>query len=101
MRRFHRLSMTSMLPQVHYGRASFSALSRLPAYFVLGHQPLDVAACAREIAEYAAAPLNPAGMKALLVFLDQPLLWALPHLREALPTVRAPSLLPVSTPPPP
>jgi diphthamide biosynthesis enzyme Dph1/Dph2-like protein len=69
--------------QIHYGRASFSALSRLPAYFVLGHDPLDVPACARQISEYAAAPLNPAGMKALLVFLDQALLWALPQITKA------------------
>jgi len=88
--------------QVHYGRASFCALSRLPAYFVLGHHPLDAEACAREIAEYAAAPLNPGGMKALLVFLDQPLLWALPHLRTALAQVRfEPAATAVGPAPPP
>ena len=32
--------------------------------------------------EYAAAPLNPEGMKVLLVFLDQPLLWALRELQQ-------------------
>jgi len=71
------------MSQVHYGRASFSALSRLPAYFVLGHDPLDIPACARHIGCYATAPLNPGGMKALLVFLDQGLLWALPQLQLA------------------
>ena len=69
--------------QVHYGRASLSPLSRLPAYFVFGRESLDVAACARQLVDYAAAPLNPEGMRAVLVVLDQPLLWALRELRGA------------------
>jgi diphthamide biosynthesis protein 2 len=40
---------------VHYGRASLSPLSRLPAYFVFDRQPLDVASCAARIADGTSA----------------------------------------------
>ncbi len=69
-------------PQVHYGRASLSALSRLPAYFVFGRSPADPAALAARIAEHAATLRGVA--PALVVVLDQPLLWALPELRRQL-----------------
>ena len=68
--------------QVHYGRASFARLSRIPTYFVLGRAQLDIGKCAITILEYAAAPLNPEGMKVLLVFMDQPLLWASKELQQ-------------------
>ena len=70
--------------QVHYGRASFSLLSRLPTFYVLGQAKLDISDCAKKVAGYAAAPLNPEGKNRLLVFLDQPLLWALPALQKAM-----------------
>ena len=79
--------------QVHYGRASLSPLSRLSAYFVFGRESLDVAACARQLVDYAAAPLNPEGMTAVLVILDQPLLWALPELREAVAALQGQQVL--------
>lgn len=69
--------------QVHFGRASFSLLSHVPTYYVLGRADLDVAACARQIADYAIAPLNPDGMEVLLIFLDQPLVWAIKELQVA------------------
>ena len=69
---------------MHYGRASLSPLSRLPAFFVFGHAPLDVDIIAKEIAGYAAAPVNPGGKRVLLVLLDQPLVWAVPALKAAL-----------------
>lgn len=58
-------------------------MSRLPAYFVFGYTPLEIETVARQIANYAGAPLNPEGMKAVLVILDQPFLWALPSLKGA------------------
>jgi hypothetical protein len=66
---------------VHYGRASLSALSRLPAYFVFGRAPAAPAALAAAVAAHAAGL---AGARALVVLLDQPLLWAAPALRAAL-----------------
>ncbi len=67
--------------QVHYGRASLSALSRLPAYFVFGRAPAAPAALAAAVAAHAAGL---AGARAVVVLLDQPLLWAAPALRAAL-----------------
>lgn len=74
--------------QLHYGRASFSSLSSVPAYFLLGHESLDAALVAQELAAYAATPLNPEGMEAVLVFLDQPYLWALHSIKECLSKVQ-------------
>ncbi len=72
--------------QIHYGRASLSPLSKLPAYFVFTRQPLDCHATSRRIAEWAcqAHPLQ--DKKALLLLPDQPLAWALQGLSECLRT---------------
>ena len=70
--------------QIHYGRASLSPLSRLPAYFVFGCKPLPVAAAAQRLAVYAAELAAPQDKpKALVILLDQPYLHALPALRLA------------------
>lgn len=65
--------------QVHYGRASMSPLSCLPAYFVFGQQPLDVPATAERIAGYASA--HGSEHKTALVFMDQLLLHAASQLQ--------------------
>ena len=39
--------------QVHYGPASLSSLSRLPAYFVFRQSPLDTAACTCQLLRHA------------------------------------------------
>lgn len=72
------------MAQIHYGRASFSPLTDLPAYFVLGCAELDVATVATELADLAANPKSPEGTEAVLVFLDQPFLWRLGKLKEQL-----------------
>ena len=70
--------------QIHYGRASLSPLSRLPAYFVFGCKPLPVAAAAQRLAAYAAElAATQDKPKALVVLLDQPYLHALPALQLA------------------
>ena len=79
--------------QVHYGRASLTKLSRLPAFFVFPQQQLNVQAAA---ACLAASSLLAAGGGAsdssgssggggpVLVFVDQPLLHRLDQLKAAL-----------------
>ncbi|KAK9821112.1 hypothetical protein WJX81_007441 [Elliptochloris bilobata] len=62
---------------IHYGRASLSALSRLPAYFVFGRAAADPAALAERLASHARSLQD---APALVVLLDQPLLWAVPEL---------------------
>lgn len=74
--------------QIHYGRASLSPVTKLPAYFVFGRSPLGISECAAQLADYAAAPLNPDGLRAAVVLLDQPLLWALPELRDSIAALR-------------
>ena len=76
-------------PQVHYGRASLSALSRLPAYFVFGRSGADPAALAARLAAHAGSL---GAERALLVLLDQPLLWAAAELRRQLAIQAAPRL---------
>ena len=66
--------------QVHYGRASLSKLSRLPAFFVFPQQQLDVEAAAASLA--ASSPAA-SGNGPVLVFVDQPLLHLLPQLAAA------------------
>ncbi|DBA75064.1 TPA: hypothetical protein ACH3X1_010397 [Trebouxia sp. C0004] len=68
--------------QVHYGRASMSPLSCLPAYFVFGQQYLELATCAARIAQYAADKAQESEHRALLVFLDQVLLHAISQVQE-------------------
>lgn len=87
--------------QVHYGPASLSALSRLPAYFVFRQAPLDAAAVARELSRRAQqlatdsaastskGPPSPRDGHsnvpcALLVLLDQPYAHAATALRQQL-----------------
>lgn len=95
--RQHRRSVA----QVHYGPASLSALSRLPAYFVFRQAPLDAAAVARELTRRAqqlatdgaaSASKGPPSPRdghseipcALLVLLDQPYANAATALRQKL-----------------
>ena len=89
-----RLPVLCVLPdiylpglQVHYGRASLSALSRLPAYFVFGRSAADPAALAARLAAHAGSL---GAERALVVLLDQPLLWAAPELRRRLAEQAAP-----------
>ena len=72
------------LLQIHYGRASLSPLSKLPAYFVFTRQALDCQATSRRITGWACQ--THAGQKALLLLPDQPLAWALQGLKECLQT---------------
>jgi diphthamide biosynthesis protein 2 len=66
---------------VHYGRASLTRLSRLPAYFVFPRQELDPAAAAAALA--GSGVLADARQRAapVVVLLDQPFLHQLPQLR--------------------
>ena len=99
-RKLSRLPWRSVL-QVHYGPASLSALSRLPAYFVFRQAPLDAAAVACELtrraqqlatdgaASASKGPPSPRdghidGPCALLVLLDQPYAHAAAALRQQL-----------------
>ena len=70
--------------QVHYGRASLSPLSKLPAYFVFTRQPLDCQSTSRRITDWACQAH--ATQKAMLLIPDQPLAWALQGLKECLQT---------------
>ena len=70
--------------QIHYGRASLSPLSKLPAYFVFTRQPLDCLAASRQITEWAGQAPTLQDKKALLLLPDQPLAWALQSLSECL-----------------
>ena len=56
-----------------------SRLSTLPAYFVFGQQPLDVATTAERIANFPTA--QDSQQKTVLVFLDQLLLHAASQLQ--------------------
>ena len=76
------MSIVGVLMQVHYGRASMSPLSCLPAYFVFGQQQLDVQDCAQRIAQYAADKASTSHHVALLVFLDQMLLHAIDDVQQ-------------------
>ena len=77
--------MPACFLQIHYGRASLSPLSRLPAYFVFGCQSLPVAATAQRLAAYAAElAATQDKPQALVVLLDQPYLHALPALELAM-----------------
>lgn len=64
-----------------------SALSRLPAYFVFGRSAADPAALAARLAAYAGSL---GAERAVVVLLDQPLLWAAPELRRRLAEQAAP-----------
>ena len=70
--------------QIHYGRASLSLLSKLPAYFVFTKQPADCSAVSSRIAQWANQAPAMQSTKALLLFLDQPLAWALQGLSSCL-----------------
>ena len=59
-----------------------SHLSCLPAYFVFGQQHLEVATCAVRVAQYAADKAQESEHRAVLVFLDQVLLHAIPQVQE-------------------
>ena len=76
------------LLQVHYGRASMSPLSRLPAYFVFGQQHLDTQDCAQCLAQYAIDKASTSNHAALLVFLDQVLLHAVQDVQKQLHDIR-------------
>lgn len=65
--------------QVHYGRASLSQLSRLPAYFVFPRSKVDAAAITTRI-KAAACAASAAGKAALLTLLDQSYAHVLPTL---------------------
>lgn len=72
--------------QIHYGRASLSPLSSLPAYFVFTRAPLDCGRTADRVVSWAnqedAAVM--ASKRAVVVLPDQPLLWAVEELRRCL-----------------
>lgn len=68
---------------MHYGRASLSELSRLPAYFVFPRRELDVEDAAARITAAATAAAGTTAAAAL-VLLDQPYAHLLPALRGAL-----------------
>ena len=72
--------------QVHYGRASLSPLSRLPAYFVFTRARLDSGRAAQHVVEWATGRGRSAaqGKRALLVLPDLPLVWAVARLRASL-----------------
>ncbi|KAK9814668.1 hypothetical protein WJX72_009496 [[Myrmecia] bisecta] len=69
---------------VHYGRASLSPLSRLPAYFVFGRQQLDVASVVSRICDYAKQLDGSGAQKAVLVLPDQPYTHVCAELRRLL-----------------
>ena len=68
---------------MHYGRASLSELSRLPAYYVFARAPIDLPAAEQRVSR-AAAMAATGGMSALLVLMDQPYAHALPALQQLL-----------------
>ena len=80
------LSHSTALPsQVHYGRASLTKLSRLPAFFVFPEQQLNAPAAAACLAcsSLLASSSDEDGSR-VLVFLDQPLLHQLQAFEAAL-----------------
>lgn len=66
---------------VHYGRASLTKLSRLPAFFVFPQQALDVDAAAEALASSPLFASDPA--TCVVVLLDQPYLDQLPAFQDA------------------
>ena len=72
--------------QVHYGRASLSTLSKLPAYFVFTRQSVDCTAASKRIARWARQAPSLQDRTALLLLPDQPLAWALDGLASCLQT---------------
>lgn len=68
--------------QIHYGRASLTKLSRLPAFFVFPQQLLDAQAAAAALA--GSSLFGGASTAPVLVFLDQPLLRQLPEFSTCL-----------------
>lgn len=92
--------------QVHYGPASLSALSRLPAYFVFRQAPLDTLAVVRDLVQHAhqltqeaaSSPTEGASPKgecrprpcAILVLLDQPYAHAAAALKQQLRQLQRP-----------
>ena len=72
------------LEQVHYGRASLSELSRLPAYYVFPRRPIDLHATHKHVSNAAAAAAAAASLSALLVLMDQSYAHALPALQQLL-----------------
>jgi diphthamide biosynthesis protein 2 len=75
---------------VHYGRASLTALSRLPAFFVFPRRPLDAEAAAEALAGSELMASCAADGATVVVLLDQPHLEQLPALRAALRRRRRP-----------
>ncbi|KAL4857493.1 Glycosyltransferase family protein 64 protein C5 [Chlorella vulgaris] len=77
---------TRLFLQVHYGRASLTKLSRLPAFFVFPQQQLDVQAAAACLAgsSVLADSGSSSSRSPVLLFLDQPLLRHLEELKAAL-----------------
>ncbi|KAK9905896.1 hypothetical protein WJX75_008313 [Coccomyxa subellipsoidea] len=71
---------------IHYGRASLSPLSSLPAYFVFTRAPLDCGRTAEQLVSWAAEEGSTAvaGRTAVIVLPDQPLMWAVSELRACL-----------------
>ncbi|BDA47727.1 probable 2-(3-amino-3-carboxypropyl)histidine synthase subunit 2 [Coccomyxa sp. Obi] len=74
---------------IHYGRASLSPLSSLPAYFVFTRAPLDCSRTADRVVSWAAQEdaAAVAGKRAVVVLPDQPLVWAVESLRSCLTSV--------------
>lgn len=72
--------------QIHYGRASLSPLSKLPAYFVFTRQTVDCAGASKRIAGWARQAPALQDRRALLLLPDQPLAWALEGLASCLQT---------------
>ena len=70
--------------QIHYGRASLSPLSKLPAYFVFTRQPLDCPRTSQRIVEWASQARMVKSRKALVLLPDQALAWALQGLSACL-----------------
>jgi diphthamide biosynthesis protein 2 len=67
-------------PQIHYGRASLTKVSHLPAFFVFPRRQLDVAAAADAL---AASDMLRHELP-VMVFVDQPHLHQLEELKQAL-----------------
>ncbi len=72
--------------QIHYGRASLSPLSKLPAYFVFTRQSVDCTAASKHIARWAHQATSLQDRAALLLLPDQPLAWAMEALASCLQT---------------
>ena len=68
--------LLSVLLQIHYGRASMTKLSRLPAFFVFPQQQLNTQAAAACLASSSllADGGGDGGSCPVLIFVDQPLL---------------------------